>query len=93
MFTRKLVIANEWIRLSDIPDSVSISFRGVLEITESAGVPDASTPLLRLENEMAPITVDSLSRCGCLSIVRKTLPFISINNINVEWFWPYFCQC
>ncbi|ELN4156107.1 MULTISPECIES: hypothetical protein [Citrobacter] len=61
MFTRKLVIANEWIRLSDIPDSVSISFRGVLEITESAGVPDASTPLLRLENEMAPITVDSLS--------------------------------
>lgn len=62
MFTRKLVIANEWIRLSDIPDSVSISFRGVLEITESTGVPDASTPLLRLENEMAPITVDSLSR-------------------------------
>ena len=61
MFTRKLVIANEWIRLSDIPDSVSISFRGVLEITESTGVPDASTPLLRLENEMAPITVDSLS--------------------------------
>ena len=55
------VIANEWIRLSDIPDSVSISFRGVLEITESTGVPDASTPLLRLENEMAPITVDSLS--------------------------------
>ncbi|WP_431625953.1 hypothetical protein, partial [Citrobacter braakii] len=44
-----------------IPDSVSISFRGVLEITESTGVPDASTPLLRLENEMAPITVDSLS--------------------------------
>ena len=78
MFTRKLVIANEWIRLSDIPDSVSISFRGVLEITESTGVPDASTPLLRLENEMALITVDSLS------IVRKTLPFISINNINVE---------
>lgn len=62
MFTRKLVIANEWIRLSDIPDSVSISFRGILEITESTGVPDASTPLLRLENEMAPITVDSLSR-------------------------------
>ncbi|EMC3649506.1 MULTISPECIES: hypothetical protein [Citrobacter] len=61
MFTRKLVIANEWIRLSDIPDSVSISFRGILEITESTGVPDASTPLLRLENEMAPITVDSLS--------------------------------
>ncbi|HGY5133767.1 MAG: hypothetical protein E6997_00510 [Citrobacter sp.] len=61
MFTRKLVIANEWIRLSDIPDSVSISFRGVLEITESTGAPDASTPLLRLENEMAPITVDSLS--------------------------------
>ncbi|MDK2364052.1 hypothetical protein P2G82_07515 [Citrobacter braakii] len=61
MFTRKLVIANEWIRLSDIPDSVSIFFRGVLEITESTGVPDASTPLLRLENEMAPITVDSLS--------------------------------
>jgi hypothetical protein len=61
MFTRKLVIANEWIRFSDIPDSVSISFRGVLEITESTGVPDASTPLLRLENEMAPITVDSLS--------------------------------
>ncbi|MCF2472903.1 hypothetical protein [Citrobacter braakii] len=61
MFTRKLVIANEWIRLSDIPDSVSISFRGVLEITESTGVPDASTSLLRLENEMAPITVDSLS--------------------------------
>lgn len=61
MFTRKLVIANEWIRLSDIPDNVSISFRGVLEITESTGVPDASTPLLRLENEMAPITVDSLS--------------------------------
>lgn len=61
MFTRKLVIANEWIRLSYIPDSVSISFRGVLEITESTGVPDASTPLLRLENEMAPITVDSLS--------------------------------
>lgn len=61
MFTRKLVIANEWIRLSEIPDSVSISFRGVLEITESTGVPDASTPLLRLENEMAPITVDSLS--------------------------------
>ncbi|MES0226850.1 hypothetical protein [Citrobacter braakii] len=61
MFTRKLVIANEWIRLSDIPDSVSISFRGVLEITESTGVPDASMPLLRLENEMAPITVDSLS--------------------------------
>ncbi|QXA92205.1 Uncharacterised protein [Citrobacter braakii] len=61
MFTRKLVIANEWIRLSDIPDSVSISFQGVLEITESTGVPDASTPLLRLENEMAPITVDSLS--------------------------------
>lgn len=61
MFTRKLVIANEWIRLSDIPDSVSISFRGVLEITESTGVPDASTPLLLLENEMAPITVDSLS--------------------------------
>ncbi|WP_410706773.1 hypothetical protein [Citrobacter braakii] len=61
MFTRKLVIADEWIRLSDIPDSVSISFRGVLEITESTGVPDASTPLLRLENEMAPITVDSLS--------------------------------
>ncbi|HEF0006563.1 MULTISPECIES: hypothetical protein [Citrobacter] len=61
MFTRKLVIANEWIRLSDIPDSVSISFRGLLEITESTGVPDASTPLLRLENEMAPITVDSLS--------------------------------
>ncbi|HCU0796786.1 MULTISPECIES: hypothetical protein [Citrobacter] len=61
MFTRKLVIANEWMRLSDIPDSVSISFRGVLEITESTGVPDASTPLLRLENEMAPITVDSLS--------------------------------
>ena len=55
------MIANEWIRLSDIPDSVSISFRGVLEITESTGVPDASTPLLRLENEMAPITVDSLS--------------------------------
>ena len=61
MFTRKLVIANEWIRLSDIPDSVSISFRGVLEITESTGVPDASTPLLRLENDKAPITVDSLS--------------------------------
>lgn len=61
MFTRKLVIANDWIRLSDIPDSVSISFRGVLEITESTGVPDASTPLLRLENEMAPITIDSLS--------------------------------
>ena len=61
MFTRKLVIANEWMRLSDSPDSVSISFRGVLEITESTGVPDASTPLLRLENEMAPITVDSLS--------------------------------
>lgn len=61
MFTRKLVIANEWMRLSDIPDSVSISFRGVLEIIESTGVPDASTPLLRLENEMAPITVDSLS--------------------------------
>ena len=61
MFTRKLVIANEWIRLSDIPDSVSISFRGVLEITESTGVPDASTPLVRVENEMAPITVDSLS--------------------------------
>ncbi len=61
MFTRKLVIANEWMRLSDIPDSVSISFRGVLEITESTGVPDDSTPLLRLENEMAPITVDSLS--------------------------------
>ena len=61
MFTRELVIANEWIRLSDIPDRVSISFRGVLEIAESTGVPDASTPLLHIENEMAPITVDSLS--------------------------------
>ncbi|MDM2842172.1 hypothetical protein OGY83_00715 [Citrobacter sp. Cpo090] len=61
MFTRKLAIASEWIRLSDTPDSVYISFRGVLEIAESTGVPDASTPLLRLENEMAPITVDSLS--------------------------------
>ena len=61
MFTRKLVIATEWIRLSDTSDNMSISFRGVLEITESTGVPDASTPLLRLENEMAPITVDSLS--------------------------------
>lgn len=36
-------------------------FSGRFEITESTGVPDASTPLLRLENEMAPITVDSLS--------------------------------
>lgn len=61
MFTRKLAIASEWIRLSDIPDSVFISFRGVLEIAESTGVPDASTPVLRLGNEMAPITVDSLS--------------------------------
>ncbi|WP_336285021.1 hypothetical protein [Citrobacter arsenatis] len=61
MFTRKLAITSEWIRLSDIPDSVFISFRGVLEIAESTGVPDASTPVLRLENEMAPITVDSLS--------------------------------
>ena len=61
MFTRKLVIANEWIRLSDIPDSVSISFRGVLEIGESTVVPDDNTPLLRLENDMAPIAVDALS--------------------------------
>ena len=67
MFTRKLAIASEWIRLSDTPDSVFISFRGVLEIAESTGVPDASTPLLRLENEMAPITV---------SIGRKTLQSI-----------------
>ncbi|WP_407182614.1 hypothetical protein [Citrobacter europaeus] len=61
MFTRKLAIGSEWIRLSNIPDNVSISFRGVLEIAESTGTPDGSTPLLRLENEMAPITVDSLS--------------------------------
>lgn len=61
MFTQKLVITSEWIRLSDIPDSVSISFRGVLEIAESTGAPEASTPLLRLENEMAQIVVDSLS--------------------------------
>ena len=61
MFTRKLVITTEWIRLSDTPDNVSISFRGVLEIGESTVVPDDNTPLLRLENDMAPTAVDALS--------------------------------
>lgn len=61
MFTRMLTITNEWIKLSDIPDSVFIAFRGVIEICESSSVPDDKTPLLRLENEMAIITVDALS--------------------------------
>ncbi|MEB0897175.1 hypothetical protein VC902_21945, partial [Citrobacter freundii] len=42
-------------------DNMSISFRGVLEIGESTVVPDDNTPLLRLENDMAPIAVDALS--------------------------------
>ena len=37
MFTRKLVITTEWIRLSDTSDNMSISFRGVLEIGEREG--------------------------------------------------------
>lgn len=61
MFTRKLTITTEWIKLSDVPDSVFIAFRGVIEICESSSVPDDKTPLLRLENEMAIITVDALS--------------------------------
>lgn len=61
MFTRMLTITNEWIKLSDVPDSVFIAFRGVIEICESLSVPDDKTPLLRLENEMAIITVDALS--------------------------------
>ncbi len=61
MFTRKLVITDEWVKLSDIPANVSISFRGIIEICESTSVPDDNTPLLRFENEMAPIAVDSLS--------------------------------
>ena len=61
MFTRKLVITTEWIKLSDTSDNMSISFRGVLEIGESTVVPDGNTPLLRIENEMAPIAVDALS--------------------------------
>ena len=61
MFTRKLTITTEWIKLSDVPDRVFIAFRGVIEICESSSVPDDKTPLLRLENEMAIITVDALS--------------------------------
>ena len=61
MFTRKLVITTEWIKLSDTSDNMSISFRGVLEIGESTVVPDDNTPLLRLENDMAPIAVYALS--------------------------------
>lgn len=61
MFMRKLTVTTEWTRLSDTPDKVSIFFRGIIEIGESTSVPDGHTPLLRLENEMAPITVDSLS--------------------------------
>ncbi|EPE6977178.1 hypothetical protein R9Y17_004460 [Citrobacter freundii] len=61
MFTRKLVITTEWIKLSDTSDNMSISFRGVLEIGESTVVPDDNTPLLCLENDMAPIAVDALS--------------------------------
>ena len=37
MFTRKLVITTEWIKLSDTSDNMSISFRGVLEIGEREG--------------------------------------------------------
>jgi len=47
MFTRKLVVTDEWVKLSDIPASVSISFRGIIEICESTSVPDDNTPLLR----------------------------------------------
>ena len=61
MFTRKLTITTEWIKLSDVPDRVFIACRGVIEICESSSVPDDKTPLLRLENEMAIITVDALS--------------------------------
>ena len=61
MFTRKLAVTTEWIRLSDAPDYVSIVFRGIIEIGESVSVPDSLTPVLRLENEMVAISVDSLS--------------------------------
>ena len=74
MFTRKLVITTEWIRLSDTPDNVSISFRGVLEIGESTVVPDGNTPLLRLENEMAPVAVDALPLIMLMSICSYFIP-------------------
>lgn len=61
MFTRKLVITTEWIKLSDTSDNMSISFRAFLRFGESTVVPDDNTPLLRLENDMAPIAVDALS--------------------------------
>ena len=61
MFTRKLVITTEWIRLSDTSDNMSISFRAFLRSVKAQVVPDDNTPLLRLENEMAPVAVDALS--------------------------------
>ena len=61
LLKQKLEIATEWIRLADAADNLSITFRGILEIGESSSAPDDSTPLLRLENEMATIAVDSMS--------------------------------